>query len=345
VGPFNWSTAGLPPGLTLSDPVNGIIDGVPAPGTCGIYTVTAMVTDTGTCCCPAVNRDFILIVDCWANYPPTPYGPTPCDFTVAIGSGLAQGQTNVQVDGAHEATLLGGQSQVLTSVPCESHLVMVDQTIQGADPNARFSVIGSNFKQVSNVDNYAFFDYAREVYITTGSDPSGLTEPPGAGFYAVGSYFDSTAPSTVETNIQNGIKYVFREWQLPDGSKSPAREVFFTVNQAGTATAQYDTYYHLTLKSDYTPINETSWEKAGSTATWNLSLHAVPMESPLWAFLGGTISPVNSSGSQLMTGPSTVEIQWRPNFTGPIIAAAIVLLIIIGLIILVVRLRSRPAAK
>ena len=36
VGPFFWSAAGLPAGLTVSDPVNGIIDGVPGPGTCGI---------------------------------------------------------------------------------------------------------------------------------------------------------------------------------------------------------------------------------------------------------------------------------------------------------------------
>ncbi len=342
VGPFTWSTAGLPPGLTLSDPINGIIDGIPAPGTCGIYTVTATVTDTGTCCCPAVNRDFVLYVDCWANYPPIPYGSTPCDFTVDIGSGLAQGQTNVVVDGSHEATLLGGQSQVFTSVPCESHLVMVDQTIQTAD-DARFSVIGSNFKQVSNVDNYAFFDYAREVYIGTSSNPPDLTEPPGAGYYAVGGYFNSTAPSTVETQIQNGIKYVFREWQLPDGSKSPTREVLFTVNQAGTTIAQYDTYDQLTLHSEYPAINETSWEKKGSTATWNLSLHAVPLPG-FWGFLGGVQSPLNASGSQLITGPTTVEIQWRPNYTMPIVAIVIALLVIIGLIVLIVRLQSRGSA-
>ena len=340
VGPFFWSAAGLPSGLSVTDPVVGIISGTPDPGTCGIYTVTATVSDNGTCCCPDVNRDFILVVDCWANYPGIFYYTTACDFSVAIGSGLTQGYTNVVIDGTHEATLGGGQSEGFTSIPCESHLVMVDPTVQVG--NSRFSVIGSNIKSVTNVDSYVYFDYAPEVRIETASTPGGIAQPSGAGFYAIGSYFSGTTPGTVETDIQQGTKYVFREWQLPDGSKLPNRDLVFTVNQAGTAVAQYDTYYKLTLKSDYPPINETSWERQGSTATWNLSLHAVPVEGGFWRFLGVTQAPVNSSGSQLMNGPSTVEIVWRPNYLPAIIAIVIVLLVIGGIIFLIYRLRSRP---
>jgi len=345
VGPFDWAATDLPAGLSVTDATNGIISGTPAPGTCGVYTVTANVTDTGTCCCPPVSRPFILIVDCYANYPITIYYTTACDFTVEIGPGLTQGLTKVLIDGSHEATLVGGQSEIFTSVPCQSHLVTVDQIISGSDPQTRFAVTGPNQKTVTDIDNYAYFDYAREVYIGTSSDPSGLTQPPGAGFYAVGNYFSSTAPSTIDSDIQNGIKYVFREWKLPDGSTCPTRDLVFTANQGGTTTAAYDTYYLLTLKSDYPHIEERSWERQGGIAAWNLSLRAVPMESGFWAFLGGTISPVNSSGTQTMTGPSTVEILWRPNYTGPIIATVIVLLVIAGLIYLVYRLRAKPAAQ
>ncbi|MCJ7654753.1 MAG: putative Ig domain-containing protein [Dehalococcoidia bacterium] len=346
VGPFNWSAVGLPAGLSVTDPVNGIISGTPGPGTCGTYTVTATVTDTGICtsCCPSVNRDFILIVDCWANYPIIFYYTTACDFDVEIGPGLTQGQTNVLVDGAHEATLIGGQSQSFTSVPCESHLVMVDQTVQVPNSNIKFTVIGSNTKTVTDVDNHAYFNYAQEIYIQTSSEPSGVAQPPGTGFYAVGSNFSSTTPGTIETDIQNGIKYVFREWKLPDGSTRPTRDLVFTVNQGGTATAAYDTFYLLTLKSDYPSIDERSWERQGSTATWNLSLHAVPLLG-FWGFLGGVQSPLNASGSQLITGPTTVEIMWGPNYTMPIIAIVIILLVIAGLVYLIYRLRGRPATR
>jgi hypothetical protein len=344
VGPFIWDAAGLPAGLAVSDPLNGIIDGVPALGTCGIYTVTATVSDNGTCCCPPANRDFILIVDCWANYPPIFYDPSACNFDVQIGTGLTQGQTGILVDGANKGTLGGGQSTTFTSAPCQSHLVMVDQTVPSTDPNTRFAVIGSNFQQITDVDSLAYFDYAQQVYITTASDPPGKAQPQGAGFYAVGGNFSSTAPGTIETDIQNGVKYAFREWRLPDGTTRPTSNLFFTVNQGGTVTAAYDTFYQLILKSDYPAIDERSFEPAGSTATWNLSLHAVPMLG-FWGFLGGVQSPLNASGSQLITGPTTVEIMWGPNFTMPIIAIVIVLLVIAGLIYLIYRLRSKPAAS
>jgi hypothetical protein len=343
IGPFIWSTTELPSGLSIADNATGTISGIPDPGTCGIYTVTATVSDEGTCCCADVNRDFILIVDCWANYPLVFYYSTGCDFNVEIGSGLTQGFTNVLIDGAQEAILGGNQSQAFTSIPCESHLVMVDQMIQGSNSNNRFSVIGSNVKVVTDIDNYAYFNYEPEVRIETSTSPGGIAQPPGSGFYPIGSYFSSTAQGIIETNLQQGIKYVFREWQLPDGSISPGKDLAFMVNQAGTATAEYDTFYLLTLQSDYPSIEEQSWERKGDTATWDLSLHSVPMESGFWAFLGGTISPVNSSGSQLMTEPTTIEIKWQANYVVPIIAIVVILLVIAGIIYLVYWLRSKPS--
>jgi hypothetical protein len=347
-GAYSWGALGLPAGLSVTDATLGIISGTPGPGTCGTYTVTVTCTDTLMCptaaCCPPVSRPFIFIVDCWANYLPIFYYTTACDFTVEIGSGLTQGQTKVLVDGANKAPLVGGQSETFTSVPCESHLVMVDQTVQVPNSNMKFTVIGSNTKTVSDVDNHAYFDYAQEVNITTASDPSGIAQPPGTGYYAIGSNFSSTAPGTIETDIQNGKKLVFREWRLPDGTTRPTRDLIFPVNQAGTVTAAYDTFYQLRLTSDYPAIDERSFEPAGSTATWNLSLHAVPLLG-FWGFLGGVQSPLNASGSQLITGPTTVEIQWAPNYTMPIIAIVIALLVIAGLIVLIFRLRSRPAAK
>jgi len=350
VGPYTWSAAGLPAGLTMD--AAGNITGVPALGTCNTAdNVTVTVTDTGYCtgglcpCPTSVSRNLILFVDCWANYIPIIFFTTGCDQTVEIGPGLTQGQTNLVVDGSHMATLSGGQKYTITSVPCEGHTVMVDQAVQ-PNSNTRFTVIGSNIKTFSESDNYAYFDYAPEVEIRTASDPSGATQPVGAGFYAVGSYFSSTVPGTIETDIQNGKKLVFSEWQLPDNTTRPNANLGYIINQGGTVLAKYKTYYQLTLHSEYPPINEASWEPAGSTATWNLSLHAVPVEGGFWRFLGVTQTPINASGAQTMNGPATVEILWRPNYLPAIIAIIVALLVIVGLIVLVVRLRARqPADK
>jgi hypothetical protein len=351
VGPYTWSAVGLPAGLAMD--AAGNITGTPSPGTCNSFNnVMVTVTDTGYCAgglcpCPTtVNRTFILYVDCWANYTPIIFTTitTGCDQTVEIGPGLTQGQTNLLVDGSHVATLAGGQKYTISSVLCEGHTVMVDQTVQ-PNSNTRFAVVGANIKTFTETDNYAYFDYAPEVEIRTASDPVGATQPPGGGFYAVGSYFSSTVPGTIETDIQNGKKWVFSEWQLPDNTTRPNTNLGYTINQGGTVVAKYKTYYQLTLKSEYPPINETSWELAGSNATWHLALHAVPVESGFWRFLGVTQVPVNASGQQLMNGPATVEILWSPNYWPAIIAILIVLLVIAAIVYLIYRFGRKPAAK
>jgi hypothetical protein len=348
VGPFEWTATGLPVGLTVTDPVNGVISGTPAPGTCGIYNVTATVNDTGACCpagncccCLPLNRPFILIVDCLANYTFTTYYTTACDFTVEIGLGLTQGLTQVLIDGSPKTTLGGGQSAAFTSVPCQSHLVTVDQVIQGSDPKTRLAVKGSNQKMVTDTDNYAYFDYQQEVLIETGSEPAGVSQPPGTGFYSIGGVFSTTTPSPVQPDNQAGIKYVFKEFRLPDGSTNPNREIWFNVNQAGHVTAEYDTYYLLQLKSEYPPVNDSSWHLKDSTAEWNLALPAVPLNG-LMGFLGGKLVPVNARGTHPMTGPYTQEIMWRVTYAIPILAIVLILLVIGGLCYFLYRRKAGP---
>jgi len=341
VGALNWAATGLPIGLTV-DPVTGIISGTPGPGTCSPWTVTVTVTDTGGCC-PPVSAAFILYVDCWANYLAmiTTYSTTSCDFKVNIGPGLTYGKTNVVIDGTLEATLAGNESETFTSVPCENHLVVVDQIIPGPDPNkTRFEVLGSNSKMVSDIDNTAYFDYAQAGFIQTGSDPVGVAQQQGTGWYQFGSNFSTSAPSPVNSDNQQGTKYIFRAWSLPDGSTDPNRDLWFSVNRAGAATARYDTYYLLQLKSDYPPISESSWELKGSTANYDLALQAVPMLG-FWGFLGGVLRPVNSSGSHLMDSTYTQKIMWSDDYTVPMIIISVIMLLIIGLVVLLILLRKR----
>lgn len=344
-GAYNWSAVGLPSGLTVTDPVAGIISGRPDLGTCGIYTVSVTCTDTGFCptsgCCPPVSRPYILYVDCWGG-PAIPYPVSSCDFTVQIGPGLTQGQTSVMIDGIQETALAGGGSETITSIPCRSRTVLVSDTVQGLDVNTRFKVTSQNPQTVTDTYTTAYFDYAQEVLINTASDPSGVTQPPNSGFYTTGSNFISTAPSPVISDTQQSIKYIFRDWRLPDGSARTGRDLVFTVNTGGTVTAEYDTFYLLTLQSDYPYIHETQWEAKDSNATYALALQTVPIPG-FWGFLGGVIRPINSSGTHLMTGPYTQVIEWNYDFTIPIIVILVILLLVIGLVVFLLVRRKRTA--
>ena len=346
-GVYNWTAVGLPVGLNL-DPNTGIVSGIPAPGTCGPWTVTVICSDNATCggpgCCPPITAPLYLYVDCWANYlgMVTTYYTTACDFTVNIGPGLLYGTTNVVIDGNPEDTLAGNGSKTFTSVPCESHLVVVDQTVQGPDPKTRYACIGSNQKWVSDVDNSAYFDYAPEIWIDTGSDPAGVTQPPGAGFYAAGANFISSAPSPVQSNIQQGTKYIFRSWSLPDGSTNPNRDLLFIVDRAGTATALYDSYYLLQLKCD-SPyvVDERSWWPENANATWKLALQPIPF-SNIFGVIGGMYEPINAEGSRNMTGPYTQEIEWVENWFWPIFWIVITLLAIAAAVFFLLRRKRGP---
>jgi len=349
VGPLNWSATGLPTGLTVTNTANGTIGGNPNPGTCGIWNVTATVTDTGICsgpnCCPpTVNRPFILIVDCWANYASYFAPGTHTDsFTVRVGPNLTQGQANVLIDGVQKAKLGANQSQTFSTKSDELHLVTVDQTVvPGTDPNTMFEVKGTNQIVVGGTVTEAYFDYAQKVRIKTGSYPTGVYEPAGTGFHTIGSTFTTTASSPIQP--QEGIKYVFKEFKLTDGSTSPNRDLWFIVNKAGDVTAFYDTYYLLHLKSDFPPVDDKSYHLAGSNATYNLALPTVPMGGILGG-LGGALKPVNTSGTIAMTGPRTEEILWKADLTWPIIFILLILLVIGGLCYFVYRLKSAPTRQ
>ena len=330
-GNYVWSATGLPAWLTL-DPNLGTLTGTPPVGTCNMsYNVTVTCTDKLMCnnYCTSANSSFVLYVDCWANYLAmvTTYTTTACDFQVQIGPGLTEGQTPVIINGNLETTLAGNGSQSFTSIPCESQLVVVEQTISGQDPDTKFECIGQNSKWVTDTDNVAYFDYAKKVYIKTDSDTSGVPPPFGSGWYAVNSDFSTTTPATVVSQSNAGTKFVFDSYSLPDGSTFPYSDLVYTVNKKGTVIARYKPYYLLQLKSDYPLVDESSWWPGGGKATWDLALQAVPGRNFFGAF-GGTLEPVNSTGTRTMNAPYTQKIEWGRNWFWPIFWIVVTLLVI-----------------
>jgi hypothetical protein len=321
----------LPSGLYINS--NGVISGTPSQGSAGTYNVQVTVTDT-TGCCGIHNGSFLLNV-AYATY----------DFTVKIGPGLTAGSTKVLIDGSEEATLGGGEHETFTARVGKSHVVTVDQTVSSpGQSGTRFTIKGSTDKTVSENNNLAYFDYAPAVLMEMNTDPSGVAQLPGSGWHAIGDVFNSSAPSPIDSNSQPGVQYRFKQWKLPDGSTNPNKDLVFTVSTPGTTTAVYDTYYLLTLSSDYPPVTETSWYLKGSNTTYDLSLQEAPMMG-FWGFLGGKLRPINDSGTHLMDTPFTQKITWSRDYTIPIIIIVIALLVIAGVGYFAYRRRGVPVTR
>jgi len=244
------------------------------------------------------------------SQPPPPQAPTTYKFTVNIGPGLTEGETEVLIDGKKKADLGGGDSEDFEAAIGTSPVVSVKSPITGQQGN-RFTVKDTAEKKVSEGDTSAYFDYAPAVYIEFATDPSGLTALAGSDWYPIGDKAQSSAPATVDSG-KSGTQYQFAYWALPNGQKSQMKSLSLTASAPATITAVYDTYYKLTVSSAYGE-DDTTWQKAGEEAAWQVKTPQVPMEGFL-GLLGGKIKAVNRSGKTTMDGPQNITVDYKPSY-------------------------------
>ncbi len=256
--------------------------------------------------------------------PITPPTPTTYRFTVNIGTGLTEGKTEVLINGKKQADLAGGESKEFEADLGASPVVSVKSPITGQQGN-RFIVKGDSEKKVSEGDTSAFFDYALAVYIEFATDPPGLTALSGTDWYSVGDKVQSSAPAYVDASDPN-TRYTFLNWTLPNGQKSQMKSLSLTASAPATVTASYVTYYSLNISSPYGP-DDTTWQKAGEEATWQVKEPRVRMDG-IMGMLGGEMNAVNASGQIMMDGHKSITVQYQPGY--PWLAFLIIAAVIIG---------------
>src|SRR4030042_453119 len=294
--PYTWSTTSgtLPTGLTLQAS-NGYISGVPAKGTAGSYSFIITVTDSSAT--PLTGQQGFSIIVEKGGY----------QATITIGNGLKVGETKVYVAGSPVATLRGGESTTLSLDVGISRSVSVDEIVEHpTDSGVRFKAEADRIT-VSEASPDATFLYYAEYSIELKTEPSEVGQISGTGWYKEDYTLRVSAPSEVNDSNEPGVQYRFTYWKLPTGETVSGRELSLTVNAAGTCVAYYDTYYRLTLTSPYGDAEGSDWYKAGSQAEWSMTNPQVRLPGILGVF-GGKLNAVNSSGSTLMDGSDTINI-------------------------------------
>ena len=317
----------------MVDTTTGYISGTPVKGSAGTYSFIVEVTDSSI---PPVTgqQSFNLTVE-KGGY----------EAIITIGAGLKAGETKIFLDGGHVATLQGGQSLNLSLDLGISRTVRVEPVIQHpTESGIRFRAEVDKLT-VSETSPHATFPYHTEYSIELKSEPPNVVQLSGSGWYKQGYILRATAPDEVSDEDEPGTQYRFSHWVLPTGETTSSRDMRLAISAPGSCTAKYDTYYKLSLISDYGEVDGSGWYKAGAEAVWSTADPEVRMPGILGIF-GGKLTAVNPSGTVMMEEPKTIDIRWEPNYTLPMILIPLAILLLIfgsyGLYLLLRSLQPKP---
>lgn len=314
---FTWVVAGLPPGLTSTAVTNTLyISGVPEQS--GIFSIIVTVSDNST---PpnSTQQNFVITIE-KGRY----------EATITIGSGLKAGETRVSIGASPLATLRGGESVKISLDVGTIRTISVDPIVEHpTDPGTRFKAEIDRIT-VSESSPEAVFPYYTEYYIDFKTDPPKAGQLTGSGWFKEGYVLGNVALDEVIDSERSDTKYKFAYWVLPNSETTSSRQLSFRVSMPGTCTAKYDTYYKLTLTSEYGETEGSNWYKAGTLAEWEISTPEVRMPGILGVF-GGKLRTISARGTVNMDEPKTVEVQWEPDYTLPFILIPLSIVLLIGI--------------
>jgi len=300
----------LPPGLSL-DLATGVISGVPPHGAEGTYGFIVTVTDMHG---NTASNSFSISVKAFYT------------ANVTISMSLLQPcQATVYLDGKPSGVLKGGESLTLSFYFGTTHAVSVDPLI--TDPgnkDRRFKAVDVALT-VTEASPNVVFRYTTEYSVGYETEPRDINGLPSPDWYPEDSMLTASAAAVVDG--PPGTQYHFAHWRLPTGETIASPQLRVTVKWGGEIVAAYDTYYLLTVVSEYGTAQGAGYYKASTSAPWSVTPAEVKMSGVL-GFLGGKLKPKNAEGTEIMASPKTVTILWQSDYKMPILIGALVLLFV-----------------
>ena len=153
---------------------------------------------------------------------------------------------NIQVDDQNQGSIGGSETESLNFVVGIQHLISVDQYVQGGT-GVRYFASQSSWS-IGSAGSH-IFNYVTQYYFTVGTNPTGLVQISGAGWYNAGSQVQAGAPQIA--NDPSGTPYVFSNWQV-DGVLQPGNPITITLDKPHAAIATFQPNTAITIKSTIT---------------------------------------------------------------------------------------------
>ncbi len=250
--------------------------------------------------------------------------PNTYDVSLSLNGVPTQYSAQVQVDGQPQGTIGGGQIVKETYKLNTSHTISVDQYVTG-DTGVRY-YCAQNTLSVTSSGSFTF-SYQTQYKFTVDTDPSGVTQVTGGGWFPAGTSVQTNqAPQVVAGNT--GTQYAFKGWQI-NGTPQSGNPISITIDKPYTAIAKYTTQYQLVVDSAYGNPQGSGFYDAGSTAQFSVTTPSGFPIQQIFAKWQGDYTGTSAQGSITMDKPHTVQAVWSASYL-PLIAIIVVAGAIVG---------------
>jgi hypothetical protein len=235
--------------------------------------------------------------------------PDTYDVTISLGGVPSDVSVNINVDGTAQGTMMGSEIKSLTFKLDTTHAVTLDQYVSG-ETGYRY-YCAQNTWNVASAGSRTF-EYETQVQLTVSTDPSGVTQVSGDGWYRSGSVIQtSQAPESLPGAA--GTRYVFKGWTV-DGVLQSGNQISLTMDKPHTAVATYETQYQLIVDSQYGDPKGTGYYASGSTATFSVTTPVGVIIQQVFTGWDGDFTGTSPTGSITMDKPHNVHANWTTSY-------------------------------
>jgi hypothetical protein len=266
--------------------------------------------------------------------------PDTYDVSVTLSGVSPQVSSNLQVDNSNQGTIGGSEIKTLSFKVDTTHTVAVDQYIQG-DPGVKYFA-SQNTWTVGSAGSHTF-DYQTEYLFTVKTDPDGVAQVTGDGWFNAGaSVQTSQAPQTVQGSA--GTQYLFKDWEV-DGAPQSGNPLTITLDKPHIAVAIYVAQYNLIVDSPGGQGNPqgSGFYDAGSTAQFSVTSPVGFLVQQVFVKWDGDYTGTSPQGSVVMDKPKIVHAVWTTSyFQLEIVAVVIIAIIAVAALLLMRRRQTGP---
>lgn len=255
--------------------------------------------------------------------------PDTYDVSISLSGVPPDVSVNISVDGNQQGSINGSEIKPLSFKIDTQHSISLDQYVSG-QPGHRY-YCAQNSWTVGSAGSRTF-QYQEQVQMTVTTDPAGVTQVTGEGWYNVGSVAQTSQASNNLTGPAGTI-YVFKGWKV-DGTIQAGNPISVTMDKPHDVVATYETRYQLLVDSAYGNPQGGGYYAAGSTATFSVTTPTGILIQQVFNGWDGDFTGTDASGSITMDKPHNVHANWVTSYLQlEILAGALVAIVVIFLLL------------